>query len=137
MILNENYIKIYLCYIKLDRAKRVKNFNFVYAWVIFLKTHIGYYVLLSTKPGNSKGGSINVPLTSCLAGMEQSVLQIKIKIVSCHTADSKPAKQEVNGTVILPPLVFPDQTKPHALTITPVIMFVGLVPLFKSFRNRN
>jgi hypothetical protein len=36
-------------------------------------------------------------------------LQIKTKIVSCHTADSKPVKQEVNGTVILPPLVFPGQ----------------------------
>jgi hypothetical protein len=36
-------------------------------------------------------------------------LQIKTKIVSCNTADSKPVKQEVNGTVILPPLVFPDQ----------------------------
>jgi len=34
-------------------------------------------------------------------------LQIKTKIVSCHTADSKPVKQEVNGTVILSPLVFP------------------------------
>jgi hypothetical protein len=34
-------------------------------------------------------------------------LQIKTKIVSCHTADSKPVKQEVNGRVILPPLVFP------------------------------
>jgi hypothetical protein len=32
---------------------------------------------------------------------------MKTKIVSNHTADSKPAKQEVNGTVILPPLVFP------------------------------
>jgi hypothetical protein len=31
--------------------------------------------------------------------------------VSRHTADSKPVKQEVNGTVILPlPLVFPTQT---------------------------
>jgi hypothetical protein len=29
-------------------------------------------------------------------------LQIKTKIVSCHTADYKPVKQEVNGTVILP-----------------------------------
>jgi hypothetical protein len=38
-------------------------------------------------------------------------LQIKTKIVSCHTADSKPVKQEVNGTVILPPLVFLGQTK--------------------------
>jgi hypothetical protein len=42
-----------------------------------------------------------------LTGLDWSVLQIKTKIVSCHTADSKPVKQEVNGTVILPPLVFP------------------------------
>ncbi len=35
------------------------------------------------------------------------VLQIKTKIISCHTADSNPVKQEVNCTVILPPLVFP------------------------------
>ncbi len=34
---------------------------------------------------------------------------IKTKIVSFHTADSKPVKQEVNGTVILPPLVSPVQ----------------------------
>jgi hypothetical protein len=34
-------------------------------------------------------------------------LQIKTKIVCCHIADSKPVKQEVNGIVILPPLVFP------------------------------
>jgi hypothetical protein len=58
-------------------------------------------------PGNTKGGSITVPLTSCLTGLDLSVLQIKTKIFSCHTADSKPVKQEVNGTVILPPLVFP------------------------------
>ena len=60
----------------------------------------------SVYPGNNKGGSITVLLTSCLTGLDQSVLQIKTKIVSYHTADSKPAKQEVNGTVILPPLVF-------------------------------
>jgi hypothetical protein len=36
-------------------------------------------------------------------------MQMKTKIVSCHTADSKPIKQEVNSTVILPPLVFPDR----------------------------
>jgi hypothetical protein len=34
-------------------------------------------------------------------------MQIKTKIVSCHTADSKQAKQEVNSTVIISPLVFP------------------------------
>jgi hypothetical protein len=37
-------------------------------------------------------------------------LQIKTKIVSSHTADSKLVKQEVNSTVILPPLVFPALT---------------------------
>ncbi len=57
--------------------------------------------------GNTKGGSITVPLTSCLTGLDESVLQIKTKFVSCHIADSKQVKQEVNGTVILPPLVFP------------------------------
>ena len=38
-------------------------------------------------------------------------MQIKTKIVSCLTADSKPVKQEVSGTAILPPLVFPDFVK--------------------------
>jgi hypothetical protein len=51
--------------------------------------------------------SITVPMTSCLTGLDKSVLQIKTKSISCHTADSKPVKQEVNGTVILLPLVFP------------------------------
>jgi hypothetical protein len=56
--------------------------------------------------GNIKGGSITVPLT-CLTCLDKSVLQIKTNIDSCHTADSKPGKQEVNSTVIFPPLVFP------------------------------
>jgi len=53
--------------------------------------------------GNTKRGSIIVPLTSCLTGLD-SILQIKTKIVSCHTADSKPVKQKLNGKVIRPPL---------------------------------
>jgi hypothetical protein len=57
--------------------------------------------------GNTNGGSIIVPLTSCLTSLDLSVLQIKTKIVSRHKADSRPVKQEVNSTVILPPLVFP------------------------------
>jgi hypothetical protein len=65
---------------------------------------------LYLKPGNTQGGGITVPLTSCLTGLDQSVLKIKTKIVSCHTADSKPVNQEVNGIVTLPPLVFPAQT---------------------------
>ncbi len=56
---------------------------------------------------NTKGGSITVPLTYCLTGLDQSVLKIKTKIVSCHTGDSKPVQQDVNSTVILSPLVFP------------------------------
>ncbi len=52
--------------------------------------------------GNTKGGSITVPLNSCLTSFNQSVLQIKTKNVSGHSADSKPVKQEVNGAVILP-----------------------------------
>ncbi len=43
----------------------------------------------------------------CLTGLDYSVLQIKTKIVSCHKTNSKSVKQEVDGTVILPPLVFP------------------------------
>jgi hypothetical protein len=69
---------------------------------------------LSIPPGNTKGRSIIVPLTSCLTGLDSSVLQIKTKIVSCHTAYSKPVKQEVNRTVILPPLVFPDSSFIHS-----------------------
>ncbi len=56
--------------------------------------------------GNANGGSIPVKLTSCLIGLDEPVLQIKTKIVSKHTADSKSVKQEVNCTVILPPLLF-------------------------------
>jgi hypothetical protein len=66
-----------------------------------------WHLILKVEPGNTKRGSITVPLTPCLTGLDYSVLQIKTKIVSCHTADSKPVKQEVNGTVMLPPLVFP------------------------------
>ncbi len=47
--------------------------------------------------------------TSCLTGLDQSVLKVKTKIVNYHTANSKAVKQEVNSTVVLPPLVFPGQ----------------------------
>jgi hypothetical protein len=54
-------------------------------------------VILMVSSGNTQGGSITVPLTSCLTGLDQSVLQIKAKIVNCHTADSKPVKQKVSS----------------------------------------
>jgi hypothetical protein len=58
-------------------------------------------------PGILKGDSVQ--LTPFLTGLDQSVLRMKTKTVSCHTANSKQAKQEVNSTMILPPLVFPGQ----------------------------
>jgi hypothetical protein len=35
-----------------------------------------------------------------------------IFVFICKTDYSKPVKQEVNGTVILPPLVFPAESEP-------------------------
>jgi len=43
---------------------------------------------IAMNEGIIKGGSITVPLTSCLTSLDWSVLQIKTKIVSSHTADS-------------------------------------------------
>jgi hypothetical protein len=54
------------------------------------------------------------------------LLQIKTQIVSCHTADSKPVKQEVNGTVIRPPLVFPGQN------ISPAVHVISMCQLLQS-----
>jgi hypothetical protein len=58
-------------------------------------------------PGNTKGGSITVQLTSCLTGLESAISQLTIFVFICKTDKSKPVKHEVNGTVTLPPLVFP------------------------------
>jgi hypothetical protein len=71
-------------------------------WLDGAETHLEHPITW-----NTRGESITVPLTSCLTGLDLCVLQIKTKIVSCRTADSKPVRQEVNGTVILPLLVFP------------------------------
>jgi hypothetical protein len=51
-----------------------------------------------------------VLLTSCLTGLESAVWQLTIFVFICKTDKSKPVKQEVNGTVILPPLAFPGRT---------------------------
>ncbi len=59
------------------------------------------------RAGNTIGGSITVLLTSCLTGLESAVWQLTIFVFIFQTDQSKPVKQEVNGTVILPPLVFP------------------------------
>jgi hypothetical protein len=77
------------------------HFDYVIPTVVSNLENMPMWVI----PGNTKGESITVPLTSCLTG-----LKIKTKFVSCHTADSKPVKQEVNSTVILPPSVFSGYT---------------------------
>ncbi len=61
------------------------------------------------KPGNTKGGSITVPLTSCSTVLESAVWQQTIFVFICKANLSKPVKQEVNSTVILPPSVFHGQ----------------------------
>jgi hypothetical protein len=58
-------------------------------------------------------------------------LQVKTKIVSSHTADSKRVKQEVNGKVILPPLVFPASS--HTRFEYDVTNFAGLKEPKKDF----
>jgi hypothetical protein len=58
--------------------------------------------MVKVKAGNSKGGSITVPLTSCLTNLESAVWQLTILVFICKTDYSKQVKQEVNGTVILP-----------------------------------
>jgi hypothetical protein len=42
-----------------------------------------------------------------LTGLEAAVRQLTIFVFICKTDYSKPVKQEGNGTVKLPPLVFP------------------------------
>ncbi len=73
------------------------------AWWLFDKR----FYKCRLQQGILTGGSITVPLT-CLTGLESAVLELTIVIFICKTDYSKPVKQEANGTVILPPLVFPD-----------------------------
>ncbi len=61
---------------------QTKNFFLSSFWVSSSSMVRGQTLL-----GNTKGGSIIVPLTSCLTGLDQPVLQIKTKIVICCTAD--------------------------------------------------
>jgi hypothetical protein len=72
----------------------------------------------SVQSGNTKGGSITVLLTSCLTGLESAVWQLTIFVFICKTDYSKPVKQEVNGTAILPHLVFPGTVDLLELTST-------------------
>ncbi len=76
----------------------------IYDWARVFNALFWYLSLYS---GNTKGGSITVLLTSCLTGLKSAVWQLTIFVFISKTDLSKLVKQEVNSTVILPPLVFP------------------------------
>jgi hypothetical protein len=57
--------------------------------------------------GILKGGSITVPLTSFLTGLESAAWHLTISIFICKTDYSKPVKQEVNGTMDTSPFSIP------------------------------
>ncbi len=57
-------------------------------------------------PENTKGGSITIPLTSGLTGLESTVWQLTFFVFIWKADESKLVKHEVNGTVILPRLVW-------------------------------
>ncbi len=75
----------------------------IYNHDMFIVKAMGHKGLQKHREGNTKGESFTVPLTSCLTGLDQSVLQINTKNVCCHTTFSKPVKQEVNSKAILSP----------------------------------
>jgi hypothetical protein len=64
-------------------------------------------------------------------------LQIKTKIVSYDTANSKPVKQEVNGTVILSPLVFLDETEEKKKFFFPKFQLEGLDRVLNPALNES
>jgi hypothetical protein len=59
------------------------------------------------KQGILKGGKYHCTVDLLFDWFGLVCFANKTKIVSCHKADSKPVKQKVNSTTILPPLVFP------------------------------
>ncbi len=52
-----------------------------------MKTGLEFPVQLQTSivQGNTKGGCITVPLTSCLTGLELAICQLKIFVFICKT----------------------------------------------------
>jgi hypothetical protein len=94
------------CYF--ERRKNIFTwFGMIPAWFIALPCLLSiekwlHWLFGWTEPGNIKGGSITVPLTSCLTGLEWAVWQLKFFVFIWKMDKCKPVKQEVNSTVILP-----------------------------------
>jgi hypothetical protein len=107
---DKNVITCLLCLLFYFLLSKLGRYHQVLVGTI---RYLYYSLVCIVRSGNTKEGSITVPLTSCLTGLESVCFANNKKIVSCHTEDSKPVKQEVNSTVILPPLVFPGSLVLH------------------------
>jgi hypothetical protein len=59
------------------------------------------------QPGKAKGGSITVPLTSCLTGLESAVWQLTIFVLFAKQTNPN---QSNRRSTVLSPLVFPAPT---------------------------
>ncbi len=95
-----------------QNLSQVFNFRYERAfapWTLFRTAKLpnSKWKAQTKQPGNTKGGSITVLLTSCLTDLELVVWVLTSFVLICKTDYSKQVKPEVNGTVILPPLVFP------------------------------
>ncbi len=100
-------LSLRVCSTRPEKVARDKQYSLLQKLIDYEQKSfiiLGQDCLSMAYTGNTKGGSITVLLTSCLTGLESSILQ---KNVSSHIADFKPVKEEVNGTVIVPTLVFP------------------------------
>ncbi len=80
---------------------------------------------------------ITVPLTSCWTDLESVVSQLKFFVFICKRGWSKQVKQEVNGTVILPPLVFPDLSINVCLQVLKYGGSEDAMNLLKNFLGRE
>ncbi len=71
-------------------------------WLVKLTT-----AQMETPSRNTKGGKYRCTVDLLFDWFGLVCFANKTKIVSCRTSDSKQVKQEVNGTVILPPFSIP------------------------------
>jgi hypothetical protein len=85
-------------------------------------------MMACVQPGNTKGGSTIVPLTSCLTGLESPLWILTVFVFIYKTGKSSPVKQEVNGTVILSPSVFPGAAETAAYLATVIIYSRNFLP---------
>jgi hypothetical protein len=63
----------------------VATLSFILLSVIMLSVIMSSVVAPLPRPGNTKGGSITVPLTSCLTGLESAVCLLTIFVFICKT----------------------------------------------------